>query len=184
MGMLVDNAIVMAEAMQAEMRNGRPPAEAGQEAARKAQVPLLGATMIGAVAFAGIGLSADASGEFLFSLFVVITISLLLSWLLAVTVTPLLANYLFRVGGLAEGEGPHDRPVFRGYAALGRGALRARWLVIVGLLGGTVAGFGAMAFVTQQFFRPADTPLFYFNYQGAQVTSIHQTSRDLAVVEN
>jgi multidrug efflux pump subunit AcrB len=184
MGMLVDNAIVMAEGMQVEMRKGRSAADAAQETARKTQVPLLGATVIGAMAFAGIGLSPDASGEFLFSLFAVITISLLLSWLLAVTVTPLLASYLFKVGGLAEGEDPYDRPFFRGYAAVVRGALRARWLVIVGLLGGTVAGFGAMAFVTQQFFPPADTPLFYFNYQGAQGTSIHQTSRDLAVVEN
>lgn len=183
MGMLVDNAIVMAEGMQVEMRKGRSAKDAAQETARKTQVPLLGATVIGAMAFAGIGLSPDASGEFLFSLFAVITISLLLSWLLAVTVTPLLASYLFKVGGSEEAD-PYDRPFFRGYAALVRGALKVRWLVIVGLLGGTVAGFGAMAFVTQQFFPPADTPLFYFNYQGAQGTSIHQTSRDLAMVED
>ncbi|MBQ2259754.1 MAG: efflux RND transporter permease subunit [Loktanella sp.] len=184
MGMLVDNAIVMAEGMQIEMRRGRSATEAAQETARKTQVPLLGATVIGAMAFAGIGLSPDASGEFMFSLFAVITISLLLSWLLAVTVTPLLASYFFEVGGLAEGEDPYDRPFFRGYAAIVRGALRVRWLVIMGLLSGTVAGFGAMAFVTQQFFPPADTPLFYFNYQGAQGTSIHEASDDLAVIED
>ena len=59
-----------------------------------------------------------------------------------------------------------------------------RWLGIVGFLGGKVAGVSAMVFVTQQVFPPADTPLFHFNYQGAQGTSIHQTSRDLAVVED
>jgi multidrug efflux pump subunit AcrB len=143
----------------------------------------LGATIIGAMAFAGIGLSPDASGEFLFSLFAVITISLLLSWALAVTVTPLLGSYFFRTGGLADGADPYDTALFRGYAALVRGALRVRWLVIMGLIGATLAGFGAMSQVTQQFFPPANTPLFYFNYHAQQGSGIHQTSEDLAVIE-
>ncbi|MFN4156726.1 MAG: efflux RND transporter permease subunit [Paracoccaceae bacterium] len=184
MGMLVDNAIVMAEGMQIDMRRGRSAGDAAQETARKTQVPLLGATVIGAMAFAGIGLSPDASGEFLFSLFAVITISLLLSWVLAVTVTPLLAARFFKVGGLADGEDPYDRAFFRGYAAVVRGALRLRWLVIVGLVGATVSGFAAMGFVTQQFFPPANTPLFYFNYYGQQGSSIRQTSDDLGRVEH
>ena len=184
MGMLVDNAIVMAEGMQIEMRRGRSAEDAARETARKTQVPLLGATVIGAMAFAGIGLSPDASGEFLFSLFAVITISLLLSWVLAVTVTPWLGSYFFQRGGLADGEDPYDTAFFRGYAALVRGALRLRWLVIVGLIGGTVAGFGAMSQVTQQFFPPANTPLFYFNYYAQQGSTIGQTSEDLAVIED
>ena len=184
MGMLVDNAIVVAEGMKLEMRKGRQAADAATEVARKTQVPLLGATVIGAMAFAGIGLSPDASGEFLFSLFAVITISLLLSWVLAVTVTPLLGHYFFQVGGLAAGEDPYNSPVFRGYAAVVRGALRARWLVIIALVGVTVACIGAMSMVTQQFFPPANTPLFYFNYKAAQGTQIHETATDMAVVED
>ena len=183
MGMLVDNAIVMAEGMQTEMAKGRPAAAAAQETARKTQVPLLGATVIGAMAFAGIGLSPDASGEFLFSLFAVITISLLLSWLLAVTVTPYLASQMFQVGVTGAAD-PYDRPLFRAYGRLVRGALQVRGLVILGLIGATVAGFGAMGFVTQQFFPPAQTPLFYFNYHGQQGGSIQQTSNDLHAIEN
>jgi multidrug efflux pump subunit AcrB len=184
MGMLVDNAIVVADGMKLDMRKGRSAADAAAETARKTQVPLLGATIIGAMAFAGIGLSPDASGEFLFSLFAVITISLMLSWLLAVTVTPLLGHYFFTIGGLAEGDDPYGGPIYRGYAAVVRGALRVRWLVIVALLGGTVACFGAMSLVTQQFFPPANTPLFYFNYKAAQGTQIHDTVADLAVIED
>ncbi len=184
MGMLVDNAIVVAEAMQVEMRRGRRAVDAAAEAARKTQLPLLGATVIGVMAFAGIGLSPDSSGEFLFSLFAVIGISLMLSWLLAVTVTPLLASYIFKVGGLNEGADPYDNRFFRGYAALVRGALRRRRLVIAGLVGGTVACIGAFGMVTQQFFPPANTPLFYLNYKAAQGTSINETSADLAVIEN
>ncbi len=184
MGMLVDNAIVVAEGMKLEMRKGRPAGDAAAEVARKTQVPLLGATVIGAMAFAGIGLSPDASGEFLFSLFAVISISLLLSWLLAVTVTPLLGSYFFKVGGLAEGQDPYDSRVFRGYAALVRAALRARWLVIGSLVAVTVACFAIMGLLTQQFFPPANTPLFYLNYKAAQGTQIHETSADLAVIED
>jgi multidrug efflux pump subunit AcrB len=183
MGMLVDNAIVVAEGMQTDMRRGRRASDAAAEVARKTQLPLLGATVIGAMAFAGIGLSPDATGEFLFSLFAVITISLLLSWLLAVTVTPLLGAYLFKHGGLAEGADPYGGAFFRGYAAVVRGALSVRWLVIVGLIGATVAGFAAMSQVTQQFFPPAKTPVFYFNYYAQQGSSIHKTSQDLGVIE-
>ena len=184
MGMLVDNAIVVAEGMQVEMRKGRNAPDAAAEVARKTQVPLLGATIIGVMAFAGIGLSPDSSGEFLFSLFAVIGISLMLSWFLAVTATPLLASYMFKTGGLADGEDPYGNAFFRGYASLVRGALRLRWLVIIGLAGGTVACMGAFGMVTQQFFPPANTPLFYLNYKAAQGTSIHQTSADLAVIED
>ncbi|MEL6649055.1 MAG: efflux RND transporter permease subunit, partial [Pseudomonadota bacterium] len=99
MGMLVDNAIVVAEGMQVQMRRGRRAVDAAVDVASRTQIPLLGATIIGILAFAGIGLSPDSSGEFLFTLFAVIGISLLLSWLLAVTVTPLLASYLFKSGG-------------------------------------------------------------------------------------
>ncbi|HIP78566.1 MAG TPA: efflux RND transporter permease subunit [Kiloniellaceae bacterium] len=184
MGMLVDNAIVVAEGMQVEMRKGRSARDAAAEVARKTQIPLLGATVIGVMAFAGIGLSPDSSGEFLFSLFAVIGISLMLSWFLAVTVTPLLASYAFRVGGLAEGETAYGGRFFRGYASLVRGALRLRWFVIVGLVGGTVACIGAFGMVTQQFFPPANTPLFYFNYKAAQGTPIRETAADLAVIED
>ncbi|MBV6656718.1 MAG: efflux RND transporter permease subunit [Devosiaceae bacterium] len=184
MGMLVDNAIVVAEGMQVEMRKGRKAKDAAAEVARKTQFPLLGATVIGILAFAGIGLSPDSSGEFLFSLFAVIGISLMLSWLLAVTVTPLFASYMFKVGGLAEGKDPYDTLFFRMYGGLVRGALAVRWLVIPALIGITVTCMWAMSLVTQQFFPPANTPLFYLNYQAAQGTSIHETADDLAVVED
>lgn len=96
MGMLVDNAIVVAEGMQIATQRGKSSRAAADEVAGKTQVPLLGATIIGIMAFTDIGLSPDATGEFLLSLFAVIGISLLLSWVLAITATPLLAHYLFR----------------------------------------------------------------------------------------
>lgn len=183
MGMLVDNAIVVAEGMQVNMRRGKSSTEAATLVSSQTQLPLLGATVIGIMAFAGIGLSPDATGEFMFSLFAVVAISLMLSWLLAVTVTPLLAHYLFRVGGLKEGEDPYGGLFFRAYGGFLRGALRFRWLVIIALIGVTVACFAAFGSVKQQFFPSANTPLFYLNYKGAQGTSIETVSADLQKVE-
>lgn len=184
MGMLVDNGIVIAEGMQQEMRKGRNSREAADTASKKTQIPLLGATVIGIMAFAGIGLSPDATGEFMFSLFAVIAISLALSWIIAVTVTPLLGHYLFKTGGLVGDDTGYNGPVFRAYGGLVRWALKLRWLVIAGLIGTTVACVMAFGQVKQQFFPPATTPLFYLEYKAAQGTAIGEVSNDLAVIED
>lgn len=156
MGMLVDNAIVVAEGMQTAMRRGMSSGDAADEAARKTQIPLLGATVIGIVAFAPIGLSPDATGEFMFSLFAVITISLLLSWLLAITVTPLLGHYFFETGDGGATAG-YDGPIFRAYASVLRLALNWRWIVAGGLVALTAVCFLGFAQIRQQFFPNANT---------------------------
>ena len=182
MGMLVDNAIVVAEGMQIAMRRGKDSRAAADEAASKTQIPLLGATVIGIMAFAGIGLSPDATGEFLFSLFAVIGISLLLSWVLALTATPLLGHYFFKRGS-GEDDDAYGGALFRMYGATLRGALRAWWLVILGLIGITVMCFMLFGQIKQQFFPDSNTPLFFVHYKLEQGASIHETSRDLRVFE-
>lgn len=183
MGMLVDNAIVVAEGMQIEMQRGRSATAAADDVAGKTQIPLLGATIIGIMAFAGIGLSPDATGEFLFSLFAVIGISLLLSWVLAVTVTPLLGHYLFRVGAEGNTDDAYGGALFRAYAATLRLALRLRYVVIPVLIGITVACYATFGMVKQQFFPNSNTPIFYLDYKAAQGTDIQATSEGLAVIE-
>ncbi|MCZ4260342.1 efflux RND transporter permease subunit [Limimaricola sp. G21655-S1] len=182
MGMLVDNAIVVAEGMQIAMLGGQSSRRAAGETAGKTQVPLLGATVIGIMAFAGIGLSPDATGEFMFSLFAVIGISLLLSWVLAITVTPLLGHYFFKRGE-AGGAGAYEGALFRAYAATLRGALRARWLVVAALIGITVVCFAGFGQVRQQFFPNSNTPLFFVHYKLPQGSTVQQTASDLAQVE-
>ena len=183
MGMLVDNAIVVADGMQTGMRRGRSAVDAASETARRTQLPLLGATVIGIMAFSGIGLSPDATGDFLFSLFAVCGVSLLLSWLLALTVTPLLGAELFPVGSPDADDDPYDTRFFRGYAVLVRGALRWRWVVILGLVVLTAACLAAFGSVKQQFFPPANTPIFLVDYKALQGTPIAHTAEDLAALE-
>ncbi|NIZ62448.1 MFS transporter [Sedimentitalea sp. CY04] len=183
MGMLVDNAIVVAEGMQISMLRGKSSRDAADEASAKTQIPLLGATVIGIMAFAGIGLSPDSAGEFLFSLFAVIAISLLLSWVLALTATPLLGHYFFKQGK----EGATDAYgglLFRAYGGTLRLALKLRWLVVVGLVAVTFICFIGFGQVKQQFFPNSNTPLFFAHYKLPQGTSIHTTSDHLKVFED
>ncbi|MEQ8257264.1 MAG: efflux RND transporter permease subunit [Roseovarius confluentis] len=182
MGMLVDNAIVVAEGMQGDMAGGKSARDAAEDVAGKTQTPLLGATVIGIMAFAGIGLSPDATGEFLFSLFAVIGMSLLLSWVLAITATPLLGHYFFKVGS-GDAHDPYAGPLFRAYRAVLSGALRVRYLVILALIGVTVVCYMGFAQVKQQFFPDSNTPLFYVHYKLPQGASIHRVSEDMAQVE-
>ena len=183
MGMLVDNAIVVAEGMQIAMLRGKSSREAAHDAASKTQIPLLGATVIGIMAFAGIGLSPDATGEFLFSLFAVIAISLLLSWFLALTATPLLGHYFFKQGKEGDSDA-YGGILFRTYGAILRASLKLRWIVVAGLIAVTVVCFIGFGQVRQQFFPDSNTPLFFVHYKLPQGTSIQTTSEHLKVFED
>ncbi len=183
MGMLVDNAIVVAEGMQIAMLHGKNSREAADEASGKTQIPLLGATVIGIMAFAGIGLSPDATGEFLFSLFAVIGISLLLSWVLALTVTPMLGHYLFKQGKEGDADA-YGGFIFRIYGWSLRLALKLRWLVIVGLVAVTAVCYAGFGLMKQQFFPDSNTPLFFVHYKLPEGTPVATTSRHMEVLEN
>ncbi|WP_299442574.1 efflux RND transporter permease subunit [uncultured Rhodospira sp.] len=185
MGMLVDNAIVVAEGMLIGMRRGKSALRAASDVTRQTQWPLLGATVIGIMAFSGIGLSPDATGEFLFSLFAVIGISLLLSWVLAVMVTPLFGSYLFKQGkAAADGDAaddPYGGRMFGAYRGVLRAALRNRWLTVLALVGVTAAcvvGFGS---VKQGFFPYSDTPMFYVDVwmpQGTDILAVEELMKE------
>ncbi len=92
MGMLVDNSIVVVEAVLMAMKKGATKAEAIQKAVAASWWPLLGATIIAVLTFLPIRISPDSTGEYLSSLFSVIAISLSLSWIFALTQTPLVLD--------------------------------------------------------------------------------------------
>ena len=183
MGMLVDNAIVVAEGMLIGMHRGRSALDAAVAVVRQTQWPLLGATVIGLMAFSGIGLSNDTTGEFLFSLFAVISISLLLSWVLAITVTPLFGNYFFKRRAGSEDSDPYAGILYRGYRGILSGALRVRWLTVGLLVAVTAASVYGFGFVKQSFFPNSNTPIFYVNFWLPQGSDIRAVSDDLREAE-
>ncbi len=183
MGMMVDNAIVVAEGMLISMQRGMPAKEAACTATDRTQIPLLGATVIGIMAFSGIGLSDDITGEFLFSLFAVICFSLLLSWVLAITVTPLFGYLFLKVKATDSTLDPYAGPVYRFYQTVLKGVLHARILTVIVLVLVTIACFAGFGMVKQQFFPYSNTPLFYLNYQLAEGADIRATAKDMAEIE-
>lgn len=202
MGMLVDNAIVVAEGMVTNIKNGMKAKRAASAAAKRAQMPLFGATLIGIMAFAGIGLSNDVTGEFMFSLFVVILVSLMLSWLLALTVTPLFGYYLLRKKGeqdesedeqgeAEEGEREEEKDskrgigsvIYRLYRNMLLAALKVRVITAAGLVVITGVCMWAFTLVPQSFFPDSSTPIFFINYELPQGTDIRATVRDAEEID-
>jgi len=184
LGMLVDNAIVVAEGMQVRMRTGMRAAEAAAEAVGKTIWPLLGGTAIGILAFSAIGLSPDNTGEFVGSLFYVILISLSLSWITAISTTPLLCAQLLKAGESGDGKDPYGGALFRGYRRFVSLAIdhRATTLILVLIL--FAAGAFGFTKVKSGFFPASNTPLFFVDLYEAEGTDIRRT-RDstLAVSE-
>ncbi len=182
MGMLVDNAIVVTEGVQVSVERGEDRMQAAEKAVSATQWPLLGATVIGVMAFSGIGLSPDSTGEFLFSLFAVIAISLGLSWLLAITVAPLFAFHLFKGVPARDGES-HAGGWYAAYRNLLTGALRRRGLTLAALVGLTAACVFGFGFVKNAFFPNSNTPIFYVNLlepQGTDILVTDATVREIS----
>ncbi|GGW74988.1 efflux RND transporter permease subunit [Alteromonas halophila] len=183
MGMLVDNAIVVAEGMMLRMAKGFSARDAASFIVKRTQWPLLGATIIGIAAFSGIGLSDDATGEFLYSLFAVVMVSLLLSWVLAVTLVPVLGAYFYRHA--SEGASDSDDA-----AGLGRfrrvllNALQLRWLTIAALVAITILAYASFGMVKQGFFPPSNAPLFFVHYWGPQDRDIRATEEKAKAAES
>ncbi|NOH85418.1 efflux RND transporter permease subunit [Vibrio sp. 03-59-1] len=186
LGMLVDNAIVVVEGILVGIKKGRTKVQAANEIVKQTQWPLLGATIIAITAFAPIGLSEDATGEFLGDLFWVLCYSLFLSWVTALTITPLLANLLFKDEKPQDGDeeiDPYKGALFTLFKSMLTFALRFRWLTVasmVGLLVVSIIGFGQ---VKQQFFPPSNTPMFYIDMWMPEGTDIRETSKQSKEVE-
>ena len=139
LGMLVDNAIVITEGILIGLKRGLSKIEAAVSIVEQTKWPLLGATIIGITAFAPIGLSSDATGEFAGSLFYVLLISLLLSWITAITLTPFFANLMFKTSASESSQNkevidPYQGVLFTVYKSLLDACMRFRWLTVIGML--------------------------------------------------
>jgi multidrug efflux pump subunit AcrB len=185
LGMLVDNAIVVTEGMLIRIEAGKDRLKAAGEVVSQTQMPLLGATIIAILAFWGIGMSNDSTGEFCRSLFQVMFISLMMSWIIAITITPLFCKMFLKGGGTA-GEAPEDPYkgfIFVGYKKILSLSIRMRWLtliIMVGLLAASIYGFG---FLSGSFFPPSTKPMFMVNYWLPSGSDIRQTTADISKIE-
>jgi multidrug efflux pump subunit AcrB len=180
LGMLVDNAIVVAEGMMIRMQQGMNAAKAAGEAVGKTIWALLGGTVIGILAFSAIGLSPDNTGEFASSLFYVILISLSLSWVTAVSSTPLLCALLLKPGEETDEEqkDPYAGVLFRGYRKLVAAAIDHRWITISLVFGCFVLAVIGFGNVKSGFFPDSNTPIFFVDVWEPEGSDIRKTRND------
>jgi multidrug efflux pump subunit AcrB len=175
--MLTDNAIIVIEGIKVGIERGEDKREVVRDVVAQNQWPLFGATAIGVIAFAAIGLSEDSTGEYCNSLFWVILISLSLSWISSITATPLLSYLFFKPlakAGSAGGD-PYGSLPFRIYRGLLALALRWRWAVVIASIAAFVASLYGFRKVNQSFFPPATRPQFMVDVFLPAGTHIHET---------
>lgn len=185
LGMLVDNAIVICDGILVGLQRGRSKFAAATAVVRQNAGPLLGATVIAVIAFAPIGLSSDATGEFAGSMFWVLLISLLLSWFTALTLVPFLAAKLLTTPKLTEQaqDQPYQGIIYRVYTQLLVLCLRFRLITVGCMLGLLVLSIIAFGQVKQSFFPAANSPLYYVEVWYPQGTDIRATAADIARAE-
>lgn len=183
LGMLVDNAIVVAEGILVRAEQGMDKLKASIEVVSQTKWPLLGATIVGILAFAPIGLSQDSTGEYTASLFYVILISLLLSWIFAITLTPMFCYDFLKSKSPQQEEDPYKNKLYRVYKYFLETCLNKRWLTIITmacLLAVSVYGF---KYVKQSFFPNSTTPMFYVGFWKHQGTDIRVTRDNMLKIE-
>ena len=184
LGMLVDNAIVVVDGMLVRIQQGQDGREAARDVVAQTALPLLGATVVAIMAFAAIGTSSDSTGEFCRSLYQVVLASLGLSWITAVTVTPLLGVLFLKPppAGSAAAD-PYGGGFYGAYRRFLAVCLRFRWLataVVLGLFAISLWGFG---FVDRSFFPDSTRPQFMVDIWLPQGTHIEHTSEQAGEVE-
>lgn len=180
LGMLVDNAIVMAEAIQVRMEQGESVGDACIASAGELRLPLLVSSLTTSAAFLPIFLAESAMGEFTASLFKVVTLALLSSWLLALTMIPVFAVMFMRAKPRSDdpGEGRFGR-LYRSTLSF---CLRRRWVPLTAVALAFVGSMSLMGFVDKLFFPNDGSTYFTVDIELPPDTPIHRTgevARDL-----
>jgi len=183
MGMLVDNAIVIIDGILVDFRMGKPRKEALTTIGQKTAMPLLGATLIAILAFLPIFLSPDTAGVYIRDLFIVMTVSLLLSWILALTHVPLMADLWLKKTKNKENAQLYSGGVYRLLRSMLTFGLRHRWAMIlcgIMLIAGSVIGYG---YIKQGFFPDMTYDQLYIEYKLPENSNYTRVERDLMEIE-
>jgi multidrug efflux pump subunit AcrB len=184
LGMMVDNALVVADGMVVRLQQGMDRKQAAIESAGKPALPLLGATIIGLMTFYPIFASEDSAGEYCRTLFTVVAMSLLVSWIVSMTLTPLQCVDMVpepKSGG--DERDPYAGGLFARFRWILELCIRFRWLTIGGMVGLLVVSVGAFGFVTQLFFPDSSMNKFMIDVYATEGTRIQQVAADLTAAE-
>ncbi len=156
LGLLVDNAIVMSESIMVAMAEGKPRVRAAVDSANELRIPLLTSSLTTAVAFLPIYLAENATGEYTAPLFKVVSITLLSSWLISMTLIPLLCVLFLKVKPVSQGGsgGMFDTAFYRFYRRTLVLAVGWRWASLAAVAVVFVATMSLFGLIPNIFFPP------------------------------
>ncbi len=180
--LLVDDAMTTVDAMINRLAAGDTKDGAATYAYRTLAAPMLIGTMVTIASFVPIGFAASSAGEYTFSIFSVVAISLIVSWLVAVTFAPLIGKAILSVPKPQAADAKPSKLV-GGYTAFLKAAMRLRWLTIGLTVGAFIVAMMMLRFVPRQFFPASDRPELTVDLTLRQNASIHASEANAKRVE-
>ncbi|MBV1909826.1 MAG: efflux RND transporter permease subunit [Kangiellaceae bacterium] len=180
LGMLVDNGIVMSESIMVQMAEGKKPIEAAVDSASELKIPLLTSSLTTAAAFLPIFLAESSTGEYTASLFKVVTITLLCSWILSMTIIPLLCVHFLKVKVAKQS---FDSVFYTNYRFVLTRLLTFRWTTITITILVFSLALAGLQLVPKLFFPPSDRSYFKVELELPVGTTIEATERMATKIE-
>jgi len=181
LGLLVDDAMITVEMMVAKLEEGLDKVKAATFAYTSTAFPMLTGTLVTVVGFVPVGFAKSAAGEYVFSLFFVIAVALVVSWVVAVVFAPLLGVAILpdRLAQHGQRSGVIGHVFRRALDA----CLRRRWATVLATLALFLLALGAMNLVPQQFFPASDRAELLVDLKLPQNAAITATNAEAKKLE-
>jgi multidrug efflux pump len=181
LGLLVDSAIVMSESIMVLMQRGKNVVEASIQSANELKIPLLTSALTTSAAFLPIFLAKSSTGEYTNSIFKVVTITLLCSWVLALTLTPVLSKYFMKKDLQQE----HKETIFQSfYRVFLNFVLGNKTIVIIVVVLIFAGSLKLLDYVPKKFFPPSSEATFTVEINLPVGTAIETTKDNVSKIEN
>jgi multidrug efflux pump subunit AcrB len=180
LGLLVDDAMITIEMMVSQLELGVDREHSATHAWVTTAFPMLTGTLVTVAGFVPIGFAKSGAGEYCYSLFAVIGVALLASWIVAVVFAPVIGVTILPKTMKKHGGGRSEPGRFmRWFRATLVFCIRARWLVIAVTVGLFAASLYGLGLIQQQFFPASDRPELLVDLNLPQDASIYATEREV-----
>ncbi|MDY3070013.1 MAG: efflux RND transporter permease subunit [Parabacteroides sp.] len=183
MGMLVDNAIVVTDNAQIGIKRGMSRYQALIDGATKPQWALLGATFIAVCSFLPMYLAPASVAEIVKPLFIVLAVSLGLSWILALTQTTTFGNFILKEAAPGETKNPYDTKLYHKFELFIQKLIKRRFVTLTTVITTLVISFVVMALMPQSFFPIMNKPYFRADLIFPEGYSIREVEKNVLKIE-
>jgi multidrug efflux pump subunit AcrB len=177
LGLLVDDAMITVEMMVTRLEMGDTKEQAATFAYTSTAFPMLTGTLVTVAGFVPIGLNASSAGEYTFTLFAVIAVAMLVSWVVAVLFAPVIGVHILSENVKKKDEHAKPGRIARAFNGSMFWAMRHRWLTIIITILIFAASLFCMRFVQNQFFPSSDRPEILVDLNLPQNASINETRK-------